>query len=233
MPERNRIYLDHASTTPVLPEARAAMLPWLEAGFGNPSSLHAEGRRAREAIDEAREVVSGAIGSLFAEVLFTSSATEAANTAILGSALAPFDARRRRIVLSAAEHHCVLHTADILRRLGFQVVHAPVDSQARVRLDALAELLTDDVLLVAVMHANNELGTFQPVAEVAELAHRVGARFLCDAVQTFGWVPWKVDDLGADFATISAHKLGGPKGCGALYLRAGVKISPLLVGGGQ
>lgn len=233
MPEPNRIYLDHASTTPLLPEAREAMSPWLETGFGNPSSLHAEGRNARQAIDEAREVVSGAIGSLFAEVLFTSSATEAANTAILGSALAPFDSGRKRIVFGAAEHHCVLHTAETLGRLGFQVAFAPVDAQARIRLDALSDLLDDDVLLVAVMHANNEVGTIQPVAEVAELAHRVGARFLCDAVQTFGWLPWKVDELGADFVTLSAHKLGGPKGCGAMYLKAGVKISPLLVGGGQ
>lgn len=232
MPD-SRIYLDHASTTPLLPEAREAMAPWLESDFGNASSLHAEGRRARQAIDEAREAVSGAIGSLFAEVLFTSSATEAANMAILGSALAPFDANRKRIVFGAAEHHCVLHTAENLARLGFRVEQAPVDSNARIDLDALADLLGEDVLLVAVMHANNEVGTIQPVADVAELAHRVGARFFCDAVQTFGWQPWKVEDLGADFVALSAHKLGGPKGCGAIYIRAGVKIAPLLVGGGQ
>ncbi|HWA82783.1 MAG TPA: cysteine desulfurase family protein [Fimbriimonadaceae bacterium] len=221
-----RIYLDHAATTPLLPEVREAMAPWLDREFGNPSSLHEEGRRARAAIDEAREVLSGCLGCLFAEVLFTSSGTEAANLAIVGAALANEDPSRRRVLVGAAEHHCVLHTRPLLEKLGFRVEPIQVDRIGRLRLDTLEQMLGPDVLLVSVMHANNELGTIQPAGEALQLARQNGALFHCDAVQTFGFPE-------ADLITYSAHKIYGPKGVGAIYIKAGTKVKPLAVGGGQ
>ncbi len=218
------------------PEVAAEMLPWLTKGYGNPSSLHEEGRKAKDAIDEAREALSETLGCLFAEVVFTGSGTEAANLAILGTALqALADGNpRNRILLGAAEHHCVLHTAPMLQKLGFQVEFLGVDRGARIPEEILPLALGDDVLLVSVMHANNETGTLQPVSEVAAAAHRVGAIFHCDAVQTFLNLPgWSVDDLDADLLTVSAHKVNGPKGVGAVYMRAGVEIEPILFGGSQ
>ncbi len=230
-----RIYADHAATTPLLPAAREAMLPWLEAGFGNASSIHSEGRQARAAIDEAREVLSEELGSLFAEVIFTGSGTEAANLALFGTALSAMEcgSPRKRILIGAADHHCVLHTQERLEQFGFVLDLIPVDRAARVDLDALESLLGDDVLLVALLHANNEFGTLAPVREAAVLAQRVGAKVFIDAVQTFGTLPVQVDDLGADMLAVSAHKVYGPKGVGALYIRAGTGVSPLIVGGGQ
>jgi cysteine desulfurase len=233
-----RIYLDHAASTPLHPEAREAMRPWLERNWGNPSSQHAEGREAKEALDVAREIVSGALGCLFAEVLFTSGGTEAAATAILGPALANQDAGRARVLLGAAEHPCVLETRSILARLGYRVERVPVDRNAVVDLGALEGMLGPDVLLVSLMHANNELGTLQPVPEAAELVHRWGALLHTDAVQTFlgahhGGARWTVADLDADLVTVSGHKVQGPKGVGAMYTRAGIKPVPLLAGGGQ
>lgn len=229
----DRIYLDYAATAPLLPEAREAMLPWLQESYGNPSSLHAEGRAARCAIDVARETTSDAMGCDFGEVTFTSSGTEAANLAILGLALADRDASRRRVLMSAVEHDCVLSTKPLLERLGFSVQLISVDSHAVVNIAELEESLGSDVLLVAVMHANNELGTIQPVQEIAELTKKAGALFFCDAVQTFVTLPGKVQDMGADLVAVSAHKIGGPKGAGALYTRGGLKLQPLAVGGGQ
>jgi len=225
---KDRIYLDHAATTPMLPEVVDAMEPWLRDGYGNPSSLHADGRRAKDAIDKAREIISQSLGALFAEVIFTSSGTEAANLAIVGAALANEDTRRRRILFSAVEHHCVLHTEPILRRLGYDVELIPVDRIGRVRLESLQDMLGEDVLLVSVMHANNELGTIQPIEEVTRLASESGTLFHCDAVQTF-----PTSDLHADLVTFSAHKINGPKGVGATYIKAGTRIKPITVGGGQ
>jgi cysteine desulfurase len=232
MPER--IYLDHAATTPLAPEVREAMLPWLGA-VGNPSSLHAEGRRQKAAIDAAREAVSEALGALFAEVVFTSSGTEAANAALVGAALAGDPGRRPRILLGAAEHHCVLHTAPVVERLGYRVETVAVDRHAQLDLEDLERRLGDDVLLVASLHANNEFGTLNDARRTADLAHRYRALYLCDAVQTFRapGQAWSVDDLGADLLTVSAHKIYGPKGVGALYVRAGTKVKGLLLGGGQ
>lgn len=226
-----RIYADYAATTPLCAETKRAMAPWLDAEFGNASSLHQEGRRARAAIDEAREVVSARLGCLFAEVIFTSSGTESANLAIVGSALATNG--RSRVLMATAEHHCVLNTRGNLERLGCQVELVPVDRSGVVDLDALDRMLGGDVLLVSVIHANNEVGTISPAAEVGKRAHQFGALFHCDAVQTFTVWDWTVDDLGADLVSISAHKLGGPKGAGALYVRAGTKLQPLIAGGGQ
>jgi cysteine desulfurase len=220
-----RLYLDHAATTPLLPEAREAMLPWLDQ-FGNPSSLHSEGRAAKDAIDQAREILSDSLGCLFAEVLFTSSGTEAANLAILGAALTNSDAKRNRILLGATEHHCVLHTRPLLEKLGYLVELLPVDRHSK--LQTLNSKL-DDVLLLSLMHANNETGAIQPVHEVAELCRDNGVLFHCDAVQTFLKLPLP----DADLLTLSAHKVNGPKGVGAIRIRAGVKLQPLMLGGGQ
>jgi cysteine desulfurase len=229
----SRIYLDFAATTPLLPEARQAMEPWLGESFGNASSLHQDGRKARQAVDESREILSGALGCLFAEAIFTSGGTEAANTAMIGVALGNTDSRRTRILISAVEHHCVLHTAPMLHRLGYRVETLPVDRCGVLDLEALDQAVLDDVLLVSVMHANNEIGTIQPVQEVSSIARQHGALFHCDAVQTFLSLPWTVEDLGADLISISAHKTYGPKGAGVLYVRAGTQLTPLLTGGGQ
>lgn len=226
--------MDHAATTPVHPDVVKAMRPWIEEEFGNPSSLHAEGRRAREAVDAARLALSERLGCLFAEMIFTSSGTEAANLAILGTALGNRDPQRNRVLMGAAEHHCVLHTQPILERLGCAVELVRVDRFARLELDDLADRLGDDVLLVCAMHANNELGTLQPISKIADLAKKAGALVFCDAVQTMNSIKgWTVDTLGVDLLAASAHKLQGPKGAGALYIRAGTPVKPWTVGGGQ
>ncbi len=188
---------------------------------------------AKAAIDEAREAVSERLGASFPEVLFTSSGTESAALAIVGAALGSENGRSR-IVLGAAEHHCVLNTRALLERLGFEVSLTPVDRYARIELGWLEEALSsNEVLLVAAMHANNELGTFNPVTEIGELCRQSGTLFFCDAVQTFGKVDFSVEGFGADLISVSAHKLGGPKGVGALYVRPGTKLKALISGGGQ
>jgi len=230
-----RIYLDYAATAPLLPEAREAMAPWLEREHGNPSSLYEEGRKAKEAIDAAREVVASALGCLFGEVVFTSSGTEACNLAMVGTAIANASDRRRYLV-PASEHHSVVNTRPLVERLGCEWEGVNVDELARPDIHELFDAIGEDAFLVAAMHANNELGTVTDVAEVAELAHHLGAIVFCDAVQTFPWCMgerWRVDDLGADLVAVAAHKLGGPKGVGALYVRAGTPISPTALGGGQ
>jgi cysteine desulfurase len=233
---QQRLYLDHAATTPLCEAARQAMAPWLSAEFGNPSSMHSEGRRAKAAIDEAREVVSASLGALFAEIVFTSGGTEAANLAILGCALANENPKRNVVLFAESEHPCVLHTAPVLKRLGLKVVPIPVDREARIELDALEELMTESVLLLSLMHSNNEVGSIQPLEEAAAIAKRVGAVVHTDAVQTYllpGLSP-RLDSLDqVDLISVSAHKVHGPKGIGALAIRAGTRVQPVLVGGGQ
>ncbi len=216
----NRIYLDHAATTPLRPEVREAMLSWLDHG-GNPSSLHTEGRRARAAIDEAREKVARRMGCDFAEVVFTSGGTEACNLAIIGHAMAN-ESTRFRILVSAAEHACVWAAAPLVRRLGYLVEPIPVDEFSCPVLSDLDE----DVLLVVAMAANNELGTISPVQEIATATREAGAAYFCDAVQA----PAAID---AELVAIAGHKMGGPRGVGALVVRAGTKVSPFVAGGAQ
>ncbi|HJR19388.1 MAG TPA: cysteine desulfurase family protein [Actinomycetota bacterium] len=225
------IYLDHAATTPLSEAARAAMAPYLDERFGNASSAHAPGREARKGVDEARERVAAAVGARPDEIVFTSGGTEADNLAIKGAAWHAREQGRDGIVVTAIEHHAVLDPSRWLARQGFRVREVGVDEHGVVRLDALAAAVDDKTALVSVMWANNEVGTIQPVAEAARIAHDAGAVFHTDAVQA---VPWLNVEAGiADLLTIAAHKHGGPKGVGALVVRRGVKIQPLLHGGGQ
>jgi len=226
------IYLDYAATTPVDPEVAAAMIPWLGERWGNPSSLHAVGREARAALDHARDLIAAALHCDYGEVTFTSSGTEADNLAILG-AMAAAKPDRPRLVVSAIEHPAVMECARRLERQGRPVTFVPVDPDGLVQPSALAEALGPDVALVSVMHANNEIGTVQDIARLAGAAREAGALFHTDAVQTFGALPIHVRGLGCDLLSVSAHKIHGPKGVGALYVRASVPVAPVLCGGSQ
>ena len=228
------IYLDHAATTPTDPEVVAAMLPYLSgtAAFGNASSIHRYGREARAALDSARDAVALLIGADYSEITFTSGGTEADNLAVIGTLLASPQARNH-LVTTAIEHHAVLHAAHFLQTQGYAVTIVPVNADGTVSLDVLAGAITDRTALVSVMHANNEIGTIQPIAEIARIAHRRGAKFHTDAVQTAGMLPVNIHELDCDLLSVSGHKLYGPKGVGALYIRQGLKVSPLLHGGAQ
>ncbi|GAB3678182.1 cysteine desulfurase family protein [Actinocorallia lasiicapitis] len=224
-------YLDHAATTPMLPEAIAAMTEQF-GRVGNPSSLHACGRRARRVVEESREIIAEAFGARPSEVIFTSGGTEADNLAVKGLYWAGRAAGRNRVIAGSVEHHAVLDAVHWLAaHENADVVHLPVDELGRFRPDDLRELLTDDTAVVTAMWANNEVGTLQPVAELAELAHERGAFLHSDAVQAAGVRP--VSLAGLDAVTISAHKLGGPLGVGALLLAKGVDPVPVQHGGGQ
>jgi cysteine desulfurase len=226
-----RAYLDNAATTPIHPAARAAVDKWLDAG--NASSLHEEGRAAKLAIDAAREAVTERLGCDFGELLFCSGGTESSTWAILGAALANQDPAKAQILVSATEHHCVLNCEKALIRLGYQLDRLPVDRTGAVQPSALEECIGPRSLLVSVMHANNELGTINDLPPLVEICRRRGALIHSDGAQAFGKIPARVRDLGVDLYSISGHKVGGPKGVGGLYIRAGVKIAPLIAGGGQ
>jgi cysteine desulfurase len=229
------VYLDHAATTPMLPDVLAAMTPYFMIEPGNPSSLHASGRRARRAVEEAREAIALALGARPSEVVFTGGGTEADNLAVKGIYWARRDAdpSRTRIVASAVEHHAVLDAVEwLVEHEGATVTWLPVDAVGRVSPASLEAALGDDVALVTVMWANNEVGTVAPIAALAAVA-AAGVPFHSDAVQAVGQIPVDFAASGVDALTISAHKIGGPKGVGALILRTGVPCVPLLHGGGQ
>ena len=227
------IYLDHAATTPLRPEALEAMLPYLTGEFGNPSSSHMFGRRARAALDEAHESVARRIGAEAREIVFTSGGTEALNLGLKGAAWAG-KARGHRIVTSSVEHHAVGHTLRYLEKFGFEIVELPVDRYGRVDPDAVAHAITDKTILVAIMLANNEVGTIQPIAEIAERVHaHRGVLFAVDAIQAGPHLDLDVDTLGVDLLALSGHKFEGPKGTGAMYLRHGTHIVVQQQGGTQ
>jgi cysteine desulfurase len=229
------IYLDHAATTPLRPEVLEAMLPFLGGEFGNPSSPHAYGRRARAALDEAHERIATAIGATPREIVITSGGTEALNLALKGAAWAG-KGRGHRIVTSAVEHHAVLHALQHLEKFGFEIVELPVDRYGRVDPDHVAAAINERTTLVAIQLANNEVGTLQPVAAIGKVVREKGPKgclFAVDAVAGAAWLPIDVDTFGCDMLALAGHKLDGPKGAGALYLRRGTHILTQQQGGSQ
>ncbi len=227
-----RIYLDYAATTPTHPEVVRAMLPYFSDTFGNPSSIHSYGQEAKGAVEEARAKVAHLIGARDEEIVFTSGGTEADNFALKGVAFAN-ESKGNHIITTAIEHHAVMESCKFLERRGFKVTYLPVDGQGMVDVDDVRKAVTAKTILISVMHASNEVGTIEPIAEIGKIAREAGIYFHTDAVQTAGHIPVDVNKLGVDLLSISAHKLYGPKGVGALYIRKGTKIAPFMHGGEQ
>ena len=227
-----KVYLDHAATTPLLPEVREAMLPYLGELFGNPSCLHDWGDAAREAMDTAREQVAGLIGASADEIFFTGSGTESNNFAVKGLALAQ-KGRGKHIIVSAIEHFSVLHSAKTLEKWGFELSEVPVDRYGVVDPDEVRKRIRKDTVLVSVMHANGEAGTIEPVSEIARITRENNIPFHTDAIASAGTIPVDVKELDVDTLSLAGNQFYGPKGVGALYIRKGVRIMPLLDGGVQ
>lgn len=232
MNTKNFIYADHAATTSLLPQALEAMLPFLSVDYGNASTLYSLSRKPKKAMDNARSVIAMCIGANDDEVFFTSCGTESDNWALKGCAFC-FPSKRKRIITSCIEHHAILHSAQFLERMGYEVVYLPVDSKGLVSEDSLIKAMNDDTVLVSIMLANNEIGTIEPIRNLANIAHQYGALFHTDAVQAVGHIPIDVDEFGVDMLSASAHKFNGPKGIGFLYVRRGTPLMNLVDGGVQ
>jgi cysteine desulfurase len=227
-----RIYLDHAATSPVHPEVVEKMIPYMTEIFGNPSSIHFFGRQSRHAIDEARRACAASIGAQPNEIIFTSGGTEADNLALLGVARANRH-KGNHIITTAIEHHAVLNTCKALEKEGFEVTYLPVDREGRIAIKDLQQALTDRTILVSVMFGNNEVGTVQPIQEIGDALRDHQAFFHTDAVQAYGLLSIDVKEMGIDLLSISSHKINGPKGVGFLYAAQNVKFNPQLTGGEQ
>lgn len=227
-----RVYMDHASATPVRSEVKEAMLPYFDQEFANPSTVYDLGTEVRNAVEEAREQVTALIGAESERLVFTSSGAEANNMAIKGAALANRK-KGNRVIVSSIEHHSVLNAARFLERLDFEVAFLPVDECGQVDPERLEQLLSEDTILVSIMHANNEIGTMQPIAELASVCKRHNILFHTDAVASVGSVPVDVQELGVDMLSLSGAGLGAPKGVGGLYVAKNVRIMPLIHGGIQ
>ncbi len=226
------VYLDYCATTPVHPDVRAAMQPALEDVYGNPSSMHWAGRQAAELVRQARQQVAESVGCMPSEVYFTSGATEADNLALFGT-LHRYAPARAHLITTAVEHHAILHAAEKLARQGYSVTIVPVDGHGRVDPQAIRKAIRKETRLISVMLVNNEVGTIQPVAEIGLLAREAGILLHTDAVQGIGLPDMGLEPLNADLLSLSAHKIYGPKGIGALILRQGTQLEPLVYGGAQ
>lgn len=228
------VYSDNAATTPISKNVYNAMLPYLTGGYGNPSSLYKLGREEKKAIEQARGYVADYLNCEPNEIIFTSGGSEADNLAIKGLLFSgKLPKNKRHIVTSTIEHHAVLYTCQFMERIGYDVTYVNVDEQGHIKLDELEQAITEDTALVSIMAANNEIGTIQPLKEIAEICHKKGTLFHTDAVQAVGHMKIDVKELGIDMLSMSAHKLHGPKGVGALYCRKGIVLEPLIHGGGQ
>jgi len=227
-----KVYLDHNATTPLDPRVLEAMMPYLQDEFGNASSIHQWGRRARAAIEEARAKIAFLIGAEKDCIAFTAGGTEADNLAIKGVAWAN-QGRGRHIITSSVEHHAVLHTCEWLAKQGFEITFLPVDGMGRLDPDDLRKAIRPDTILITLMHANNETGTIHPIRECGQIARERDIPFHSDAIQTFGKIPLHVERDNIDLLSLSAHKIYGPKGVGALYVRKGIRMVPFLHGGSQ
>jgi cysteine desulfurase len=226
------IYLDHAATTPADPEVVKAMLPYFSEIFGNPSSLHSFGQEAKRAVEEARDRIASFINASPDEIVFTSGGTESDNFALKGMAFAGKD-KGNHIITTLVEHHAVIESCRYLEKQGFRVTYLPVDAFGVVDPQMVKKAITDETILISIMHANNEIGSIQPIAEIGAIAGEKMIPFHTDAVQTFGHLPIDVEEMKVDMLSASAHKIYGPKGVGILYLRKGTKIHPFMHGGEQ
>ena len=241
--EKRFVYADNAATTPMSETAFNAMKPWLTENYGNPSSLYRIGRAAKEALNDARTVVGKCLNAAEpvnekndyapGEIVFTGGGSQADNLAIRGFMHGPSSKSRKHIITSKIEHHAVLYTCEALEKEGYRVTYLNVDKEGRVDLEQLKAELSEDTALVSVMAANNEIGTIQPIKQIAELAHSVGAKFHTDAVQAVGHMHIDVQEMGIDMLSLSGHKFRGPRGTGVLYVKKGITLEPLVYGGGQ